>query len=53
VVRLDLAAAPANTFELLERPDVLIHLAWGGLPNYRSLHHFEQELPLQYRFSGN
>ena len=50
VVRLDLAAAPANAFELLERPDVLIHLAWAGLPNYRSLHHFEQELPSQYRF---
>ena len=27
------------------RPDVLLHLAWGGLPNYRSLHHFERELP--------
>jgi dTDP-6-deoxy-L-talose 4-dehydrogenase (NAD+) len=25
-------------------------LAWGGLPNYRSLHHFEKELPLQYQF---
>ena len=50
VVRIDLAAAPENAFELLERPDALIHLAWGGLPNYRSLHHFEQELPLQYRF---
>src|ERR1051326_3786988 len=32
------------------RPDVLIHLAWGGLPNYRSLHHFEHELPIHYRF---
>ena len=31
-------------------PDVLIHLAWGGLPNYKSLHHFEQELPAHYRF---
>ena len=32
------------------RPDVLMHLAWGGLPNYKSLHHFEEELPAQYRF---
>lgn len=31
------------------RPDVLLHLAWGGLPNYRSLHHWEQERPAQYR----
>lgn len=34
----------------LGSPDVLIHLAWGGLPNYHSLHHFEQELPAQYSF---
>ena len=32
------------------RPDVLIHLAWGGLPNYKSLHHFDFELPKQYFF---
>lgn len=31
-------------------PDVLIHLAWEGLPNYKSLHHFETELPKQYNF---
>jgi len=31
-------------------PDVLIHLAWGGLPNYKSSHHIEQELPSQKRF---
>jgi dTDP-6-deoxy-L-talose 4-dehydrogenase (NAD+) len=30
-------------------PDAVVHLAWGGLPNYRSLHHFEEELPRQYR----
>ena len=32
------------------QPDVLIHLAWDGLPNYKSLHHFETELPRQYQF---
>lgn len=30
--------------------DVLLHLAWGGLPRYRSLHHFESELPAHYHF---
>lgn len=49
-VRLDMADTPDKAFDRLGRPDVLIHLAWGGLPNYRSLHHFEQELPMQYRF---
>jgi dTDP-6-deoxy-L-talose 4-dehydrogenase (NAD+) len=50
VVQLDLHNPPPSAFELMERPDVLIHLAWSGLPNYKSLHHFEQELPAQYRF---
>ncbi len=50
VVQLDLHNTPPNAFELMGRPDVLIHLAWSGLPNYKSLHHFEQELPAQYRF---
>lgn len=49
-VYLDVGQRPTNSFELMGRPDVLIHLAWQGLPNYRSLHHFEKELPLQYAF---
>jgi len=49
-VVLDLHDAPADSFERLGRPDVLIHLAWAGLPNYRLLHHVEAELPAQYRF---
>lgn len=47
---LDIARPPERCFELLGEPDVLIHLAWDGLPNYRSPHHFETELPLQFRF---
>lgn len=50
VVRLDLQDASSDAFDLMGNPDVLVHLAWGGLPNYKSLHHFEQELPMQYRF---
>jgi dTDP-6-deoxy-L-talose 4-dehydrogenase (NAD+) len=50
VVRIDLRDAPEEAFELISQPDVLIHLAWGRLPNYKSLHHFEEELPAQYRF---
>ena len=52
-VALDIANPPENCFTALERPDVLLHLAWDGLPNYRSLHHFESELPRQYAFLGN
>lgn len=49
-VVIDIETPPSNAFELLGAPDVLIHLAWGGLPNYNSLHHMEEELPNQYRF---
>jgi dTDP-6-deoxy-L-talose 4-dehydrogenase (NAD+) len=52
-VLMDLRDPPANAFDLLGRPDTLIHLAWAGLPNYKSLHHFEEELPAQYRFLKN
>lgn len=50
IVQMDIESPPFDAYERMGRPDVLIHLAWGGLPNYRSLHHFEQQLPLQYRF---
>ena len=50
VVPIDLKDVPASAFDMVSQPDVLIHLAWSGLPNYKSLHHFEEELPAQYRF---
>ncbi len=43
----------SDAYQLMGSPDVLIHLAWDGLPNYKSLHHFETELPKQYRFLKN
>ena len=36
---------PAAAFGV---PDILIHLAWPGLPNYRDLFHFETNLPASY-----
>jgi uncharacterized protein YbjT (DUF2867 family) len=33
VVQVDLANPPPTTFAALDQPDVLIHLAWEGLPN--------------------
>ncbi len=49
-VMLDIADVDDSTYQILDYPDVLIHLAWDGLPNYKSLHHFETELPKQYQF---
>lgn len=34
-------------------PDAMIHLAWPGLPRYKELFHFEQNLPMDYRFIKN
>jgi dTDP-6-deoxy-L-talose 4-dehydrogenase (NAD+) len=52
-ITLDLAAPPQEgSMDRLGRPDVVIHLAWAGLPNYKSLHHFEEHLAQQYRFLG-
>ena len=50
IVEMDIAQPAPDCFEKMGRPDVLIHLAWDGLPNYKSLHHFETELPRQYHF---
>ena len=50
VVPLDLANIGADVFSRIGRPDSLIHLAWGGLPQYQSLHHLDTELPLQHAF---
>ncbi len=50
IVSIDLKKSPANTFKMMGQPDVLIHLAWAGLPNYNSPHHLEEELPAQYQF---
>jgi dTDP-6-deoxy-L-talose 4-dehydrogenase (NAD+) len=50
IVELDIEHDGRDCFERLGRPDILIHLAWAGLPNYESLHHFEKELPKHYDF---
>lgn len=40
-------------FEFFQRPDLMIHLAWEGLPNYKSSFHVEENLPLQKNFLAN
>jgi nucleoside-diphosphate-sugar epimerase len=52
-VQFDLHNSPHNAYDLLGRPDALIHLAWSNLSKVNSLNHFEQELPGQYRFLKN
>jgi nucleoside-diphosphate-sugar epimerase len=48
-VSMDIADAD-DAFARLGEPDVLLHLAWGGLPHYQSDAHLENELPQQIAF---
>jgi dTDP-6-deoxy-L-talose 4-dehydrogenase (NAD+) len=50
VVTCDLADPDPTLHDRLAGPDVLVHLAWEGLPHYRSRRHFEVEGPRHYRF---
>ncbi len=50
VVEMDLAVPEPDSFVRMGCPDVLIHLAWDGLPNYKSPYHVDAELPKQYGF---
>ena len=46
----DLADESSDPFVVAGKPDTLIHLAWGGLPNYKSDWHVDTELPKHARF---
>jgi dTDP-6-deoxy-L-talose 4-dehydrogenase (NAD+) len=49
-IACDLHDSAIDPATLLGVPDVLVHLAWPGLPNYGDLFHFERNLPADYRF---
>ena len=47
---LDIADLPAEPFTALGSPDRMIHLAWSGLPNFKSAHHMDENLPKDKAF---
>ncbi|MBW2642325.1 MAG: NAD-dependent epimerase/dehydratase family protein [Deltaproteobacteria bacterium] len=49
----DLNDTRENLFDFFQQPDLLIHLAWEGLPNYNDLFHLEKNLFSNYRFLKN
>ena len=49
-VAADIHASDLDIAALTDGIDVLAHLAWPGLPNYRALFHFEHNLMADYRF---
>jgi len=42
-----------NYYSLFNSPDLLIHLAWEGLPNYKESFHLTENLPKQFAFLQN
>jgi len=50
IIELDIYIVRDDMFGHLGKPDILIHLAWGGLPNYKSTFHLSKELPAQLNF---
>ena len=36
--------------DMIGRQDAVLHFAWPGLPHYKDLFHFEENLPAAYRF---
>ena len=50
VIVTDLNESRIDWFELFGKPDAVLHLAWGGLPNYMDNCHLEVELPMQSKF---
>jgi nucleoside-diphosphate-sugar epimerase len=54
-IPFDLRNQEAGTdyFTFFGKPDLLIHLAWEGLPNYKSDFHITENLPRHYSFIEN
>jgi len=52
-ISYDLKVEQENSFQFFQQPDLLIHLAWEDLPNYKNLFHLEKNLFSNYRFLTN
>lgn len=49
-VSTDVHSTTCEVSKLVADADVLVHLAWPGLPKYQGRFHFESNLPGDYRF---
>jgi len=49
-VEIDIYRFPQDCYEQIGCPEIMIHLAWDGLPNYKSSYHLKTELPKQFNF---
>ncbi len=49
-ITYDINKVKENLFKFFKEPDILIHLVWQGLPNYKESFHIERNLPSSYNF---
>ena len=49
-IAFDIHQPSSDPLKLYGQQDAVMHLAWPGLPNYKSLFHFEKTLPADYFF---
>ncbi len=49
----DLNEEVQNYYSFFGEPDILIHLSWEGLPNFKELYHFERNTIINYNFIKN
>ena len=49
-ISTDLSQLNSGVRDRFGDADLIVHLAWPGLPNYRGLFHFEKNLPESYAF---
>lgn len=52
-ISCDLSEVQTDFYQFFQQPELLIHLAWGGLPNYKDLFHLENNLFSNYSFLKN
>ena len=52
-VQANLNEKKENWFSFFKKPDMLIHLAWEKLPNYKESFHLEENLPNNIFSVGN
>jgi len=46
----DIHQIDSGLIGIIGQQDAVLHLAWPGLPHYKDLYHFEENLPAAYRF---
>tara|TARA_B110000971_G_C20034448_1_gene513334 strand:+ start:1680 stop:2540 length:861 start_codon:yes stop_codon:yes gene_type:complete len=52
-ISFDIYSDKENLFRKYGVPDILIHLAWSGLPNYQENFHIKKNLPNEKKFLFN